>query len=90
MSNPFLGPSIAISNGLCNLAAFFEERGHPVAGGRVIRLRSAFDKGTCRVLGHRRIVYGLMRDICLDCLTIVDEHPNGRGRAASREEGERP
>jgi len=65
--NVLLGASIAISNALCDLAG--------------IRLRSCFDKWSCRLLlGHPRIVFGSMRDICLDCLTVVDEHPNGRGR----------
>lgn len=81
--SPLLGPSITISNALCHLAGTLEDRGHPIAGKRVIRLRSAFDKWACRLLlGHPRIVYGEMRDICLDCLSIVDEHPNGRGREA--------
>ena len=76
-----LGPSVAISNALCDLAGTLEDHGHPNAGKRVIRLRSSLDKWACLLLlGHPRIVYGAMRDICLDCLTIVDEHPNGRGR----------
>jgi hypothetical protein len=32
----------------------------------------------CRLIGHRRIVYGAMRDICIDCLVITNEHPDGR------------
>jgi hypothetical protein len=31
---------------------------------------------------HKRVFYGPMRDICYDCLAILDEHPNGRDRTA--------
>lgn len=77
-----LGPSIAVSNALCDLAGALEDRGHPVAGKRVTRFRSILSKWSCRLLlGHPRVVFGAARDICLDCLTIVDEHPTGRGRS---------
>lgn len=29
---------------------------------------------------HEYVCYGPMRDICYQCLAILDEHPNGRGR----------
>ena len=81
--SPLLGPSITISNALCDLSGALENRGHPAAGKRVIRFRSAFDRWSCRwLLGQPRVIYGAVRDICLDCLTVVDEHPNGRGRGA--------
>lgn len=76
-----------ISNGLVTLAAWLEGRGHPTAHDRVIAVRWRFDRMACRVvLGHPHIVYGSMRDICLDCLSIIDEHPNGRGRTLAAEE----
>ena len=74
--------SIAISNGLVDVAGWLEDHGHQRGSDRVIGFRSGFDRVACKlVLGHPRIMYGPMRDICLDCLTVVDEHPNGRGRA---------
>ena len=44
------------------------------------RLAHRFARLWCLVFGHDRVIYGASRDICLDCLTIIDEHPNGRGR----------
>ncbi len=82
MTNWLLDIRVAISNGLCSLAIWADERGHPAADRRIIRFRSALDRLVCRLMGHPRIVYGTTRDICLDCLTIVDEHPAGRGRKA--------
>lgn len=76
-----LDASIAVGNGLCDLAAVLEDHGHPAAGKRVIRIRAAYDKAACRLLlGHPRVIHGPVCDICLDCLSILDEHPNGRGR----------
>lgn len=72
--------TVAISNALCELAGRLGERGHDRADAQVIRLRAWLDRTFCRLAGHPRIVYGPVRDICLDCLSIVDEHPNGRGR----------
>jgi hypothetical protein len=47
---------------------------------RVIKgTRAAIRHALC---SHARVIYGPMRDICIDCLAIVDEHPHGRGRAA--------
>lgn len=77
--------TIPVSNALCDLAGALEDHGHEVAGERVIWLRSTFDRFMCGLTGHPRIVYGAMRDICLDCLTVVDEHPNGRGRESETE-----
>jgi hypothetical protein len=71
---------VRLSNALCSASISLEDRGHLVASERVGRLRSAIDTWTCRLLGHPRVVYGPVRDICIDCLTIVDEHPQGRGR----------
>jgi len=73
---------ITVSNRLCDLALWFEDRGRPTTASRVDRARHAIDRSMCRVAGHPRVIFGAMRDICLDCLTVVDEHPNGRGRAA--------
>lgn len=81
MKGPILDASIAISNQLVSVAGWFEDRGHPNAHRRIIAARSRFDRGMCKaLLGHPRIVYGPTCDICLDCLSIVDEHFNGRGR----------
>lgn len=75
------GLMIALSNRLVDLGAWFEDRDHDAAARRVFAFRGAMDRWVCRAfLGHPRIVYGPMRDICLDCLAIIDEHPNGRGR----------
>jgi len=87
MRSRLLDVSIAVSNALCDLGSVLEDRGHALAGKRVIRLRSTFAKWSCRLLlGHPRIVFGPMCDICLDCLSIIDEHPNGRGRTALSED----
>lgn len=78
-----LGLSITISNVLCDWAGTLEDHGHSLASERVTRFRSTFSKWSCRLLlGHPRVIYGPMGDICLDCLSIVDEHPSGRGRPA--------
>ena len=77
---PLLRPTIAISNALCDIENALGARGHVVASERVRQLREKFQEQSCRVMGRPRIVYGPMRDTCLDCQTIVDEHPNGRGR----------
>jgi hypothetical protein len=37
---------------------------------------------------HKNVGYGPMRDICYDCLAILDEHSNGRGRPAEPSKGE--
>lgn len=39
--------------------------------------RNAIKRMLC---SHTRIVYGPFRDICIDCLAVIDEHSNGRGR----------
>ena len=79
MKGLLLDTRIAFSNRLCDLQVWLEERQHPAASRRVQRFRCWLDRAWCRLLGHPRIIYGPMRDICLDCLTIVDEHPDGRG-----------
>ena len=82
-----LDVSITVSNAICDLAGSLEDRGHAAAGKRVIRFRSALDKWACRLLlGHPRVIYGAVSDICLDCLSIIDEHPNGRGRGPGEKE----
>jgi len=74
----FLNARIALSNGLCHVAMWFEDREHSSTCDRVQRARHVIDKSWCGLLGHPRLIYGPMRDICLDCLSIVDEHPEGR------------
>lgn len=74
--------SAAVSNGLLDVSVWFTDRGYEGIGARVLRFRGAMDRWFCRVTGHTTIIYGVARDICLGCLTIVDEHPNGRGRSA--------
>ena len=88
MTDPFsglraalLGVHVSTSNALCDLSAWAGGRGHNRASARILGFRHALDVWSCRlVLGHPRVLRGAMRDICLDCLAIVDEHPNGRGR----------
>lgn len=70
---------IRAHNGLLTLADWLEERGHNRATQRVLTFRRRMSATECAIFGHT-LVFGPSRDICLDCLTIVDEHPNGRGR----------
>ena len=51
-----------------------------VIDGWVVSVSNKRAELRCRFLGHSWVMYGARRDICLDCLTIVDEHPQGRGR----------
>lgn len=43
-----------------------------------VQLGGVKNKVRRALCAHRNIVYGPMRDICIDCLEILDEHPEGR------------
>jgi hypothetical protein len=54
----------------------------PHSGARE-KARWVWDKVVQTLCAHPRVIFGPMRDICCDCHLILEEHPNGRGRAAA-------